>query len=380
MVQTITPVVHGGRHGRWLGSVAAYTFGATVSAAALGAALGGVGRLLGAPWGAAGLWALAVVAAVFSVRELFGVPIPLPNLHRQVPEWWRTFFSPPVASLLYGLGLGVGFLTYISFGTLVAVSAAAVVSGSVAAGALLVAAFGLARGVSVLVAWPGTSEERLARVVDRVDALAASRAPAITNGVLLGGVGVAAVAAAAGGGASSGSGLASIALAIVFAWSAGAKILRHRAWWSSLDAYAFGPLRRLVAVTVPAAELAIPILVFADRAADAAILSLVLLAGFSLALLRARRRHGNRVACGCFGRTRARDYRLLLARNAAIALVAAASLAEPANPWRGSPHAPSGSELLPAVLAAAGAILVAGVVREVLRTVRAGRRGATTAR
>src|SRR5438477_3054101 len=157
MVQTITPVVHGGRHGRWLGSVAAYTFGATVSAAALGAALGGVGRLLGAPWGAAGLWALAVVAAVFSVRELFGVPIPLPNLHRQVPEWWRTFFSPPVTSFLYGLGLGVGFLTYLSFGTLVAVGAVAVASGRPLIGLAVMAPFGLARGLSVLVAREATT-------------------------------------------------------------------------------------------------------------------------------------------------------------------------------------------------------------------------------
>src|SRR5438034_969858 len=177
MVQTITPVVHGGRRGRWIGSVAAYTVGALVSAAALGAVLAVLGRALGAPWGSAGLWAVAAVAALFAVRELFGVPIPLPNLHRQVPDWWRTFFSPPVAALLYGLGLGIGFLTYISFGTLVAVAAAAAVSGSALTGALLVGAFGLARGLSVLVAWPGTTEERLAGVVDRVHALAAARAP-----------------------------------------------------------------------------------------------------------------------------------------------------------------------------------------------------------
>src|SRR5437773_2378534 len=261
MVQTITPVVHGGRHGRWLGSVAAYTFGATVSAAALGAALGGVGRLLGAPWGAAGLWALAVVAAVFAVRELFGVPIPLPNLHRQVPDWWRTFFSPPVAALLYGLGLGIGFLTYISFGTLVAVAAAAAVSGSALTGALLVGAFGLARGLSVLVAWPGTTEPRLARVVDRIDVLGASRVPALTNGLLLAGVMVAATVAAVDADGASGSGVASIALAAMFAFAALMKILRPAAWRTSLEQYSLGSMRRPVAVAVPVAELAVAVLV-----------------------------------------------------------------------------------------------------------------------
>src|SRR5438045_4190861 len=63
MVQTITPVVHGGRRGRWIGSVAAYTVGALVSAAALGAVLAVLGRALGAPWGSAGLWAAAAVGS-----------------------------------------------------------------------------------------------------------------------------------------------------------------------------------------------------------------------------------------------------------------------------------------------------------------------------
>src|SRR5947208_895396 len=138
MAQTITPVVHGGRRGRWLGSVILHTAGTTASAAVFGAALGGIGRVLGAPWGAAGLAAVAAVAAAYAARELLRIPIPLPNLRRQVPDWWRTFFSPPAAAALYGLGLGVGFFTYLTFGTLVAVAAAAIASGRIAAGALVV--------------------------------------------------------------------------------------------------------------------------------------------------------------------------------------------------------------------------------------------------
>jgi len=380
MVQTITPVVHGGRRGRWIGSVAAYTVGALVSAAALGAVLAVLGRALGAPWGSAGLWAVAAVAALFAVRELFGVPIPLPNLHRQVPDWWRTFFSPPVAALLYGLGLGIGFLTYISFGTLVAVAAAAAVSGSALTGALLVGAFGLARGLSVLVAWPGTTEPRLARVVDRIDVLGASRVPALTNGLLLAGVMVAATVAAVDADGASGSGVASIALAAMFAFAALMKILRPAAWRTSLEQYSLGSMRRPVAVAVPVAELAVAVLVAVGLPVEASILALVLLAGFSFALLRARRLHGNTVACGCFGRTRARDYRLLLARNAAIAFVATASLAAPGGLWRGgSLHAPHGVELLPALLSLGGVILVAALGREVLRILRAGRRGTPAA-
>jgi methylamine utilization protein MauE len=341
--------------------------------AALGAVLGGVGRAPGAPWGNAGLWALALVAALFATRELFGVPIPQPNLHRQIPDWWRTFFSPPVASLFYGLGLGIGFLTYISFGTLVAVAAAAAVSGNALAGGPLLGAFGLTRGLSVLVSWPGTTEERLARVIDRLDALAASRVPALTNGFLLVGVTVTAAVAAIGGTSTSGSGLASIAVATVFSWASLDKILRPSAWWSSLEQYALGPTHRPVAIAVPALEFGVPMFVVAGQRTMAAILALVLLAGFSIALLRARRLRGNRVTCGCFGRTRARDYRILLARNVGIALIALATLAAPSR-RAGSIHVPQGVELVPMVLALGGLILVAGVGREVLRMLRSDRR------
>jgi hypothetical protein len=147
MVETIAPVVHGGKNRSYWTAVLLHTLGTTLSAAAFGAVLGFVGSLLGAPWGTAGLVALAVVAAVYAARELFNLPIPLPDLDRQVPEWWRTFYSKNVAAFLYGLGLGVGWLTYLSFGTYVAVMTGAFISGDPATGALICGAFGLARGI-----------------------------------------------------------------------------------------------------------------------------------------------------------------------------------------------------------------------------------------
>src|SRR3954454_897913 len=113
MAQTITPVVHGARRGPWAGSVALHATGATLSAAVLGAVLTLAGAALGAPWGRTGFVVVAVIAALYAARELMGVPVPLPNFRRQVPEWWRTFFTPRSAAFLYGLGLGVGFLTYL---------------------------------------------------------------------------------------------------------------------------------------------------------------------------------------------------------------------------------------------------------------------------
>jgi hypothetical protein len=166
-------------------SILLHTLGATLSAAAFGALLGGVGGLLDAPWGRAGVSAVLVVAALYFLREAFRLPLPVPDRHRQVPEWWRTFYSPPVASLLYGLGLGIGFLTFLTFGTYVAVTVGALVSGDFWRGILICAPFGLARGLSVLV---GASR----RGVSPLDDLALTPWPRLANATALGAVAVAA--------------------------------------------------------------------------------------------------------------------------------------------------------------------------------------------
>jgi hypothetical protein len=181
MVTTIDPVVHGGRTRSYAGAVALHVLGATVAASAFGAALGAAGGLLGAPWGEAGLVAVVVVAALYALRETARVPVPIPDRRRQVPEWWRTFYSPPVAALLYGFGLGIGFLTFLTFGTFVAVSVAAFASGSAVVGALVTAPFGLARGLSVIVA----ARSGGAGALDSLERLSATPLPRLANGASL---------------------------------------------------------------------------------------------------------------------------------------------------------------------------------------------------
>ena len=193
MVETITPVVYG-RRSSYIIAVVLHAGAATLTAGLMGAVLGLLGMLLGAPWGDAGALAVAGVALLYAVREATRLPIPLPNARRQVPEWWRTFFSPPVAATLYGAGLGVAFITFLSFGTFVAVAAGAVVGGDPFLGALLCAPFGLARAAAVAVVGlgsrgPGESVAEIAR-------LGAGSAPRAINGAILGAVAVVALSAA----------------------------------------------------------------------------------------------------------------------------------------------------------------------------------------
>jgi hypothetical protein len=176
MVETISPVVHGGRTRSYWTAMSLHALGATLSAALLGAVLGGLGNLAGAPFGGIGLYVVAAVALVYLLREAAGLPIPIPSLRTQVPDWWRTFYSRNTTALLYGLGLGVGYFTYLSYGTFIVVTVAVVMSGDALAGALVVGSFGLARSVAVALAGP----------VERVEELSTSSLPPSANALAMG--------------------------------------------------------------------------------------------------------------------------------------------------------------------------------------------------
>ena len=357
MVETISPVGHGDRTGRWLAAVALHTVGATLAAAAFGALLGAAGSLLHAPWGAVGLVLVAMLALAYAAREAFGLPLPVPAARRQVPDWWRSFFTWPVAAALYGAGLGIGFLTFLTNGGLVVVAAAAVLSGRPIVGAALMGAFGLARGLSALVAWPVRTREAGSALVDRL----ASHDPAVwrrTNAAALVLVAGSALAVLPGPDAAADAAhtwfaAAAGIVAIVFAGSGVAKLVAPARWHRTLAGHALPRwMHRTAAPAVPSAELLVPAAVIVGTPAVACVLALLLLGAFSAVIVRTRIRGGDdAVACGCFGGTRARDYRLLLGRNATLAAVAAVGLGATSPPSPAWPGTPAGSELLPFVLA-----------------------------
>jgi Methylamine utilisation protein MauE/Cytochrome C biogenesis protein transmembrane region len=366
MVETITPVVHGGRRSRWAASLALHVLGAALSAAALGALLGAGGALLDAPWGPAGPFAVGIIALLYAARELAGLPVPVPDLRRQVPERWRSVFSPEVSALLYGLGLGTGFLTHLRFGTLVAVAVAAAASGSPLTGALVFAAFGLARSLPIALVGSARDDESILRVLDAhgLERVGAGRIPAAVNGIVLAALGLVGIAASGrvpGGAPGSAAGLL---LAAVFAWAGLIKLVRPTVWRAALDGYALPhKVRPLAASIVPPAELAVAaVLAFGDlRLGSAA--ALAMLAAFSIAILRVRRSGESALPCGCLGTLRTRPVHQLLARNALLAALGLMAMLDPAAD---APIAlPDPSQILPALLTVAGAGLVVLAAREV---------------
>jgi hypothetical protein len=355
MVETISPVVYGTRM-RWAVAVALHAAGAAATAAAFGAAAAAAAALLGAPWGRAGAVIIAAVAVLYLARELTGVRIPVPQLRRQVPDWWRTYFGRPLAAFLYGAGLGVGFLTFLGHGTLVAVTVGAASTGRPLVGALVMAPFGVARGLAPLVGARSKNPEDGRRLVDRLSSMS-GRARRALNATAL--IGVAFAAAASIPRAGGGWGEAAAAtVAVSFAWASISKLTRWSRWRHTLSVHAL-PQRteRLAAWAVPAVESLVPVLALLGRQRAAVVVALASIAVFSVALLRLAARDGVRVACGCFGQASI-DVRLALVRNLALAATATVSwsLAAP-DPRLTLPEA---GDALPALLVV-GALAVAAM-------------------
>jgi hypothetical protein len=130
-------------------------------------------------------------------------------------------------------------------------------------------------------------------------------------------------------------------------------------------------LERPALLGVPLAEGAIAALVVAGASAPSSILALALLGAFSGAILRARALHGSRVPCGCFGRAKARDFRVLLGRNLALGGLAGGVLTTGASfPLLDWARTPAHGELLPAALVVAGLVIAAWLGRMASATLR----------
>lgn len=148
--------------------------------------------------------------------------------------------------------------------------------------------------------------------------------------------------------------VAALLLVVVFAWSGAAKVIRWSEWSRLLDRYRLGPASRVLRGAVPLGEVVVAGLIVTESQRLGAAAALALLAGFSGAVLRLRAIEGDRLPCGCFGKTQVRDYRLTLARNSFLVLLAAIVLLRGDVTLYGGLSGPSGDELVPVALIVSG--------------------------
>jgi hypothetical protein len=151
MLSSIHPLGERSRHNRFVVTAAAHIVGAVLGGALLGVVLGGlaeaVARLVGEPVRVAALAAIVVAAAVL---ELAGRRPP--SWRRQVNEVWLTTYRGWVYGSGFGVQLGAAVVTIVTSPLTYVMVAAALLSGSFGAAVAVATAFGLARGLTLLVA------------------------------------------------------------------------------------------------------------------------------------------------------------------------------------------------------------------------------------
>jgi hypothetical protein len=119
--------------------------------------------------------------------------------------------------------------------------------------------------------------------------------------------------------------VAAALVACAFGWAALSKLVRYERWRRALAGYQLPEaLERVARFGTPVLEGIVVAVVLFGPLPLAGALSVALLAGFCLVVLRARAARGDTLPCGCFGGTTERDYRLMLVRNAVLAIPAGA--------------------------------------------------------
>jgi hypothetical protein len=166
--------------------------------------------------------------------------------------------------------------------------------------------------------------------------------------------------------------LASVLLAATFGWSGSMKVLRAERWRLDLVSYRLNrPLRAVGFLLLPWVEVGIAGALVAGAARTGAVLAIVLLGIFCVAIVRARLLLGtDKLGCGCFGGSRIRDYRLLLARNVALAALAAVVVSSGGDPSAARGLDLGGPSALFWLMSAVGLIAVAWVLWQASQRMR----------
>lgn len=152
MLASITPLGERSRGQRWGVTVAFFLVASTTTGALLGGALGGAGALLTSWWGLEADERLTAAAAVAAAAMLVDLQpfAELPTTRRQVNAYWLDTYRGWVYGGGFGAQLGVGVGTIVTTAGVYAVLVIALLQQAALPGALVVGAFGFARGVSVL--------------------------------------------------------------------------------------------------------------------------------------------------------------------------------------------------------------------------------------
>ncbi len=167
MLTSISPLGERARGNRWSLTVLWLVLGATGGGAAVGAALGAIGQAGAAVLDSSTrLFVLAGACAAAAAWDLSGRRLPG---RRQVNEDWLVAYRSWVYGAGFGLQLGAAVATVVNTALVPLFMLAALLAGEVTAGLVIGAAFGAARGVSLVLGRRVRTLDDLRRLHRRLD-------------------------------------------------------------------------------------------------------------------------------------------------------------------------------------------------------------------
>lgn len=159
----------------WIPTFAMHGLGYAVGAVMLGVLLGAIGGIVGFGGFATGfgLGVLALIGLAYGAHQLDFLRVPYPQRRAQVPHDARQRFPKWVVGGLYGLSLGLDYLTYVQTPLLYMMTAAAILTGNIPEAIAIIALFNLGRYLPVAInlfpvtdyqiqSWLGRNQERAA--------------------------------------------------------------------------------------------------------------------------------------------------------------------------------------------------------------------------
>ena len=170
MLASISPLGERARRQQWLVTVGWYIGASLLGASLLGAAAGALGALVLPASTAVWAGAVAVLGSVAIAADLGRIP--LVSIRRQVNEDWMARYRGWVYGAGFGLQLGLGVVTIVTTASVYVTVGVELLSRSAVSGALVGAAFGLARSLPILALARADRADRLRSVHLRVQRLA----------------------------------------------------------------------------------------------------------------------------------------------------------------------------------------------------------------
>jgi hypothetical protein len=153
VIDTIGPRGHTGGRRITLAACVAFLPAAIAGGALTFGSLAALGDLLHGAGGRAAYLLAAGIALLAAILEVRGTRI-VPQIRRQLPEQWRRVMPMPLAAVLYGVLLGIGFTTFVlSFGVW-ALAGVSLAVGDPSLGLLVGGCFGLGRALPILALAP----------------------------------------------------------------------------------------------------------------------------------------------------------------------------------------------------------------------------------